>query len=69
MIQIKNARAYHLMGMIMIFLDFYKLWKTQAFPRCCFCVQNGCGERSWVGRKNGNIHGSHQDDSSSALVD
>ncbi|PIM84061.1 hypothetical protein CT151_11090 [Raoultella planticola] len=43
LIQIKNARAYHLMGMLMIFLDFYKLWKTQAFPGCCFCVQNGCG--------------------------
>ncbi|MCP6588949.1 hypothetical protein NL514_32705, partial [Klebsiella pneumoniae] len=65
----KIARAYHLMGMLMIFLDFYKLWKTQAFPCCCFCVQNGCGGMFMGWAKKRHIHGSHQDDSSSALVD
>jgi hypothetical protein len=51
LIQIKIASAYHLMGMVMIFLDFYKLWKTQAFPFVAFVYKMDAGECSWVGRK------------------
>jgi hypothetical protein len=41
--QIKFNPAYPLMGIIMIYLGFSKLWKTQAFPFCCFYVQKWQG--------------------------
>jgi len=41
--QIKFNPAYPLMGIIMIYLGFSKLWKIQAFPFCWFYVQKWQG--------------------------
>jgi hypothetical protein len=43
LMQIKFNPAYPLMGIIMIYLGFSKLWKTQVFPFCCFYVQKWQG--------------------------
>ncbi|RNT28171.1 hypothetical protein B9031_011245 [Klebsiella aerogenes] len=39
LIQINLELTYHLMSIFMIYNDFSKLWKNQAFPFCSFCVQ------------------------------
>ncbi|PAC07088.1 hypothetical protein CD006_27480 [Enterobacter sp. 10-1] len=50
LMQIKFNPAYHLMGIIMIYLGFSKSWKSQAFPFCCFCVQKqqGIAGSGWM---------------------